>query len=182
MGNNLPAQRQDLIMAWLQEKGSLSIEELCQQLGVSVMTVHRDLDSLVNEGLVEKVHGGVMLSKPHAKNDCGMCGALIVPRANMVIHTLEGETLSACCPHCGLMMMHGKTVKSALAADFIYCRMTNVLQAYFVLESRIVLCCTPSVLCFSQYEDALNFQTGFSGKIFNYEDTQAYLGEAHHIR
>lgn len=179
---NLPSQRQEAILTWLQEKQTLTIDQLCRHFGVSNMTIHRDLDSLVQAGLVEKVHGGVMIAKPKpiAPTQCQMCGMTISTRTQFVIHTLEDETFQACCPHCGLMLMQGKAIKSALASDFIFCRMTNVLQATFVLESRIVLCCAPSVLCFASQEDAASFQVGFGGWLANYAETQAWLADQHH--
>ncbi len=62
MDTSIPNRRQAQIVAWLQENDTLTIKELVTRLNVSAMTVHRDLDKLAAEGLVQKVHGGVKLA------------------------------------------------------------------------------------------------------------------------
>jgi DeoR/GlpR family transcriptional regulator of sugar metabolism len=54
----LAAQRQRLILSEVAERGAARISELADTLDVSEMTVRRDLDSLADQGLIEKVHGG----------------------------------------------------------------------------------------------------------------------------
>jgi DeoR family transcriptional regulator, copper-sensing transcriptional repressor len=180
--SNLPSQRQEHILKWLQEAQSLSIEAISQHFGVSIMTVHRDLAVLSEQGLVEKVHGGVMLPKarPESSSLCRMCGILIQARTGLIIHLTSGDNFPACCPHCGLMLMAGQAIKSALAPDVIYQRMINVLQAYYVLGSRVTLCCAPSLLCFADQADALSFQAGFGGEVLNYVQAQQSLSHQHH--
>ncbi len=54
----LPRQRQVMILDRLREHGAVRVAELVSLLGVSDMTVRRDLDQLQERGLLEKVHGG----------------------------------------------------------------------------------------------------------------------------
>ncbi len=54
----LARQRHELILAEVRQRGAVRVTELAVQLGVSDMTVRRDLDVLHDAGLVEKVHGG----------------------------------------------------------------------------------------------------------------------------
>ena len=54
----LARQRHEVILGEVQAKGAVRVAELAAQLGVSDMTVRRDLDVLDEAGLVEKVHGG----------------------------------------------------------------------------------------------------------------------------
>ena len=56
----LASERRRRILALVRGKGSVLVTELEQQMEVSRMTIYRDLDALVAEGLVEKVHGGVV--------------------------------------------------------------------------------------------------------------------------
>jgi DeoR/GlpR family transcriptional regulator of sugar metabolism len=54
----LARQRQTLILSRVREDGGVRVTDLARDLGVSDMTVRRDLEHLHNRGLIEKVHGG----------------------------------------------------------------------------------------------------------------------------
>ena len=54
----LARQRQALILEQVREHGAVRVADLVDALGVSDMTVRRDLELLHERGLVEKVHGG----------------------------------------------------------------------------------------------------------------------------
>jgi len=54
-----PGTRQDLIVRHVVANGSETPAELATLTGVSLMTVHRDLDELVRKGLLRKYRGGV---------------------------------------------------------------------------------------------------------------------------
>jgi DeoR/GlpR family transcriptional regulator of sugar metabolism len=54
----LARQRQTLILTRVREDGGVRVADLARDLGVSDMTVRRDLELLHNRGLIEKVHGG----------------------------------------------------------------------------------------------------------------------------
>jgi DeoR/GlpR family transcriptional regulator of sugar metabolism len=51
--------RQRLISEHVVAQGSCSAQELSSEFGVSIMTIHRDLDQLERRGIVRKFHGGV---------------------------------------------------------------------------------------------------------------------------
>lgn len=51
--------RQRDITERIVEKGSCTAQELATEFGVSIMTIHRDLDELQRRGIVRKFHGGV---------------------------------------------------------------------------------------------------------------------------
>jgi len=53
-----PALRRAQILERIQREGGVSIAELASDLTVSSITVHRDLEQLSRDGLVERVHGG----------------------------------------------------------------------------------------------------------------------------
>jgi DeoR/GlpR family transcriptional regulator of sugar metabolism len=54
----LAAMRQARILEEVKRAGGVRVTELAQLLGVSDMTVRRDLETLAKQGLIAKVHGG----------------------------------------------------------------------------------------------------------------------------
>jgi DeoR family fructose operon transcriptional repressor len=54
------ANRLDLTLRLVQGAGRAAVPELAQRLGVSEMTVRRDLDALERQGLVRRVRGGAV--------------------------------------------------------------------------------------------------------------------------
>ncbi|MBR3979101.1 MAG: DeoR/GlpR transcriptional regulator [Oscillospiraceae bacterium] len=56
-------ERQEQIMAILEKKKSISVKQLAQLLYVSQPTVRRDLESLSQQGKLQRTHGGVVLRK-----------------------------------------------------------------------------------------------------------------------
>ena len=62
-----PALRRAQILERIQRDGGVSVAELARDHAVSPITVHRDLEQLAREGLVERVHGGARaLRRAHA--------------------------------------------------------------------------------------------------------------------
>lgn len=59
-GNLLAHQRRALILESVRRDGAVRVTQLVGQLGVSDMTVRRDLDALSSAGFLEKVHGGAI--------------------------------------------------------------------------------------------------------------------------
>lgn len=179
-----PDTRRQKILHWLQEQKSLAIDELVNRLDVSAMTVHRDLDWLAKDGLVQKSYGHVNLKDTRTESlpspdVCTICQTHLSHRSDFVIQLPQGELIHACCPHCGLLFMRRQAVTSALTRDFISFRMVNVTQATYVLDSRVHLCCIPSVLCFATRQDAESFMHGFGGMVMTFEETLNHLGESH---
>ncbi len=67
----LAAQRRQRILDEVQRGGGVRVSELTSLLGVSDMTVRRDLERLGREGLLEKVHGGATALPGHANDEPG---------------------------------------------------------------------------------------------------------------
>lgn len=57
-----PEQRRDQILAYVSARDRSSVGELSQVLGVSEVTVRKDLDVLESQGLLTRVHGGAVVS------------------------------------------------------------------------------------------------------------------------
>ena len=56
-----PEGRRDLIMDVLLREGSATIGRLAEELGVSVVTIHRDLERMERQGALARVQGGASL-------------------------------------------------------------------------------------------------------------------------
>lgn len=54
----IPKERRDQILALLETHGYMTVEQLAENIYVSVPTIRRDLNTLANEGMVRRVHGG----------------------------------------------------------------------------------------------------------------------------
>ncbi len=179
----IPLERQNLILQQLARSGSLSIEDLCQTFEVSPMTVHRDLDALARDGLVVKVHGGVALaeqvSEKRPSGRCGLCDRAVEGRTAYTIILENGTRQTACCAHCGLLLLEDAKAVSVLATDFLYGRTINAAQAVYLLESAVAVCCQPSVLTFASADDAQRFQKGFGGQVMAYSEARRFLIEHH---
>ncbi len=65
MGNNRSSKlRQEKILDRLQINGRVEVNELSLELGVSSVTIRRDLDDLSDRGLIDRVHGGAAFKGP----------------------------------------------------------------------------------------------------------------------
>jgi biotin operon repressor len=172
--------REPQILAILNKKGRVSVQELAETLSVSVMTVHRDLNQLAAEGLIVKAHGGASLpSQPSGENKCGMCGKPLSERTLFIINLPDGNQRRACCAHCGLMM-HSHMGGTALTADFLHNHIISANQALFLIHSELTVCCAPSVLSFGSRADAEKFQRGFGGQLASMDEALQFLHGSMH--
>jgi DeoR/GlpR family transcriptional regulator of sugar metabolism len=64
----LGGQRRELILGQLRSGQAVRVTDLAAELGVSQMTIRRDLDELAELGLLQKVHGGAT-SVARSSND-----------------------------------------------------------------------------------------------------------------
>lgn len=109
MASLLPAERQQRILGILKNEFSVRGAYLSELLGVSEMTIRRDLDELERQGLVERTHGGAVFrqervaGKFHFQNSAGVhprekqaiarrAAAMIAPHDTIYIG--EGVTAS----------------------------------------------------------------------------------------
>ena len=67
----LAGQRHKRILDEIRSRGAARVSELTDLLGVSDMTIRRDLDVLASAGLVEKVHGGATTPGGLSTNEPG---------------------------------------------------------------------------------------------------------------
>jgi hypothetical protein len=179
----LLSDRQQQLIDWLRSlrsQRSITVAEVQEHFGVSSATAYRDIKALIQAGLALKTSEGFKIPPPPGRfrpeGQCFYCGGTINERTYFLIQLVDGNQRMACCSHCGLLALAGQPdVESALAVDFLYGRMVNIRQASFVVGSRVNLCCDPSVLCFTNPEDAGGFQQGFGGQVFSLEHAVVHL-------
>ncbi|MFG1678402.1 DeoR/GlpR family DNA-binding transcription regulator [Micromonospora sp. NPDC049282] len=67
----LARQRQTAILERVRAAGGVRVTELAAEFGVSDMTIRRDLETLHEQGLLAKVHGGATLAGPGSTDEPG---------------------------------------------------------------------------------------------------------------
>jgi Fe2+ or Zn2+ uptake regulation protein len=175
MKNLSPRQRE--ILKLIDEKKDLSIDEIQQAVGISQATAYREIQELSQMGLVAKIPGGISQIE-NSPTRCVQCRGETNARTAFIIEQKDGEMLSACCSHCGMMALaNNSNVRTAMTVDFIHGKMLNVSQAWYVLNSNVVLCCSPSILSFSNRDDAANFTQGFGGEVMDFANAQKSINK-----
>jgi DeoR family fructose operon transcriptional repressor len=101
-----PALRRAQILELIQRSGGVSVGELARAHDVSPITVHRDLEQLAREGLVERVHGGARALRA---NDAGGNGRQIATAwSQRVIQA--GRAKAAIAARAAELVTNGSTV------------------------------------------------------------------------
>lgn len=141
----LKAEREKLILELLQRNGTLTVSILCEQLGVSEMTIRRDLANLAQQGLLRRVHGG-------AVNDLGrsyeppfpLRSTQSIPAKQAIAQKavdliLDGDSIALDVGSTTLEMaraLQGKTNLTILTASL---PIANEIAACFSLDSAVRL-------------------------------------------
>ena len=73
----LARQRQAAILDRVRAAGGVRVTELAAEFGVSDMTIRRDLETLHEQGLLAKVHGGATLAGPGSAEEPGFAAKSI---------------------------------------------------------------------------------------------------------
>ena len=63
----IPAERRARIVESLEQRRSVRVSVLSEELGVSEMTIRRDLERLEQEGMLSRMHGGAILKRRMAE-------------------------------------------------------------------------------------------------------------------
>lgn len=71
MSENLPGRRRQMILERVRAAGEAKVADLAAEFGVSDMTVRRDLNRLVKDGELHKVHGGAQLQPGSSAEEPG---------------------------------------------------------------------------------------------------------------
>jgi DeoR/GlpR family transcriptional regulator of sugar metabolism len=135
MPSMLPAQRQDQILAEIERSGGARIVQLAELLGVSDMTVRRDIDVLAARGLVRKVYGGATVRPQGTSDEPGFeakssreqaakeliavaAAALVQPKATIAVSA--GTTTYAAAAHLARIPQLTVVTNSVWVADYLH--------------------------------------------------------------
>ncbi len=172
MKNLSPRQRE--VLNLLMRNQHLSPQDLQTSFNISKATAYRELDALTQLGLAQKIPGGIArLENTHGEG-CLQCQRGIHARLAFTLHMADGTQKKTCCPHCGLMALATHPSASAIATDFFYGTIVNANQAWYVLQSMVAPCCSPSVLSFTSRDIASRFAQAFNGTLADFSQARQH--------
>jgi nitrous oxide reductase accessory protein NosL len=114
------------------------------------------------------------------KPQCSMCSKSIPPRTASRIILADNKNYRICCPHCGIMMAmrlkkDGREISEVLVKDFNSGTEIAAKSAQYVLGSKVVICCVPSIISFTDTQNAQRFQQEYGGKLLDYAGIQTAI-------
>jgi DeoR/GlpR family transcriptional regulator of sugar metabolism len=127
----LARQRQELILDAVRTTGGARVSELVERLGVSDMTVRRDIDVLATRGLVTRVHGGATAAGSSV-DEPGFA-------AKSGLHTAAKQAIAAAAaaliePGASVALSAGTTTHAVASALLTVPRLTVVTNSLRVAE------------------------------------------------
>nr|WP_217588596.1 DeoR family transcriptional regulator [Lentibacillus saliphilus] len=178
----LPVERRHRIKELIQQFKSIKISDLSTQLGVSEMTVHRDIKPLIEDGTIIKTFGGISLASNDQtvyQNGCKLCHRTVEDRMayRLILSNHQVETF--CCAHCGILrhqQLSDEDVVQAICHDFLTGTTTSAYHAVYVMDTSLDMqCCKPQVLPFQWGSHAEKFVTGFGGDVYSFNEANERL-------
>jgi DeoR family transcriptional regulator, fructose operon transcriptional repressor len=157
----LPAERHRRIQELLQERQVARVSTMSELLGVSEVTVRRDLEELERLGLLERIHGGAvhtrrmrsepryleaMTAHPEEKRAVGRAAAALVERGDTiflnggtttleVFRHLEAENVKVITNHVGMALEAGEHEIDLMLLGGHYRAPSNSLVGPFAVEA-----------------------------------------------
>jgi len=178
----LPIERQQQILDWLEKEGPLKVSAISSRLGISEMTVYRDIQSLVEEQKVEKTSNGVALKTvvSTAADTCSYCFKKADTRLAFQLIKTNHQVEQACCAHCGLLRYRdiADEVAYIIGKDYLTDTTFNAKTGTFLMNAEIKLhCCEPQLIPFANSNQATRFQLGFGGESYPFEEAVESLAK-----
>lgn len=126
----LAAERRARIRTLTEQQGFVSVQTLCMHLGVSDMTIRRDLDLLERAGSIRRTHGGAMSRRVEAD-------AAYTDRARREVAAKQeiGKTAAALVRDGETILLNAGTTITAMARSLVGRRgLTIVTNAYTIVS------------------------------------------------
>ncbi|WP_232662882.1 DeoR/GlpR family DNA-binding transcription regulator [Pseudonocardia sp. TRM90224] len=127
----LARQRQELILDEVRRTGGARVSELVDRLGVSDMTVRRDIEVLAGRGLVTRVHGGATLAGSSVDEPGFVAKSGLHTTAKQAIATAAAQLVEA---GASVALSAGTTTHAVASALLGVPRLTVVTNSLRVAE------------------------------------------------
>jgi hypothetical protein len=102
---------------------------------------------------------------------CKMCGKAASGKTVCTIPVSVNETAKTCCAHCGILILKRMgSHKNGSAICYTTGQRIELKKAFFVENSDVKICCSPSVLAFYSREEAEKFVETHHGEIKRFRD------------
>ncbi len=134
----LKTERQDTIVALVNEAGSATVTDISKRLGVSPMTIRRDLDELSSIGALVRIHGGAQ------RADDGSIAMLVKELTNTEKESVRSDEKAQVAKAAAMLISNGDnifvgagTTGQALAravSDMKLRAITNSLTVFNILK------------------------------------------------
>ena len=96
-------QRHERLLTELHRLGAVRVRELARDLGVSELTIRRDIAALAARNLVNRVHGGATLpsrsrpaGRPRAATTTGFAIGMVVPSPRSAVLSMRRLSIAGC--------------------------------------------------------------------------------------
>lgn len=170
----LPIERQKQLLSWLTEEETLKVSDISRKLNVSEMTVYRDIKQLIDQQKIVKTSNGISLTKETIapSNHCSYCYKGINTRLSVQLIKTNHQVEQTCCIHCGLLRYQETQaeISQIICRDFLHDTTLSAKTGFFLINPDLHSnCCQPQLLTFNSMDEAIKFQTGFGGDIYNFE-------------
>jgi DeoR/GlpR family transcriptional regulator of sugar metabolism len=127
----LARQRQELILDEVRSTGGVRVSDLVERLGVSDMTVRRDIEALAGRGLVTRVHGGATGARSSVDEPGFAAKAVLHTTAKQAIAAAAAELVE---PGASVALSAGTTTYAVATALLGIPRLTVVTNSVRVAE------------------------------------------------
>jgi len=176
----LPAERQQQILTWLEKEKTITVSELSKRLDVSEMTIYRDIKPLIDQNKILKTSRGISFIRksPILSQNCTYCYKEANTRHSMQLIKMDQTIEHTCCPHCGLLRYADieNQVSQIICKDFLNGTTISAQIAYYLIGADFHMnCCKPQAIVFESYKQIEQFQRGFGGTIFTFEEAISEL-------
>lgn len=157
----LKTERQDTIVALVNEAGSATVTDISKRLGVSPMTIRRDLDELSSIGALVRIHGGAQ------RADDGSIAMLVKELTNTEKESVRSDEKAQVAKVAAMLISNGDNI-------FVGAGTTGQALARAVSDMRL-RAITNSLTVFNILKEARNIEPVLIGGDYR-PTTGAFVG------